>query len=93
MEDRRSPHRVTQRHLGESPTDGPPGATSDPSREDRSEPQPADRTPPPNAAIPAPDIPRGPSDLDLRERQRAWQKERARFEASRDSPPTERPSE
>jgi hypothetical protein len=80
VEEHRSAHRVTQRLLEPEPseeTDSPPP---------EEEPLP-DPSPPPEPA-PAPVFPRGPSDIELRKRQRAWFRERARYEASRPPPPS-----
>jgi hypothetical protein len=42
---------------------------------------------PVETALPLPVAPYGPCDVELRKRQRAWQQERARFEASKQHPP------
>ncbi len=82
MEERRSAHRVMQRHLGDPPEDPPPVRSEE-------SPETAERTPNPTAepATPQPVGPRGPSDTALRVRQQAWRRERARFEASKSARP------
>jgi hypothetical protein len=70
---------MTQRHLGDPPEDDPaPEAVEE-------HPAPALETvaPPAVPSAPALAVPHGPSDVELRKRQRAWQQERARFESSR----------
>jgi hypothetical protein len=80
MEERGSAHRMTQRHLGESPEDESP---EDRPSAEAPEAVPSTTGPAGTPVIPSPPGPRVPSDLELRKRQRAWQRERARFEASR----------
>ena len=79
MEDGRATHRVTQRQLGAPETEP-------------ASPDPLD-APPETAGSSAPDS-TGPatvvaSDAALRDRQRIWWRERARFEASRRRAPDE----
>jgi hypothetical protein len=83
MEERSGAHRMTQRLLVDPPQDGSP-VESDGIAE------PETGTPParPEEPVAAPTVPRGPSDTELRKRQRAWRGERARFEASRKRPPS-----
>jgi hypothetical protein len=77
VEARRGARRVTQHQLGEPAAD--PDA-SPPVPEGGSE---TTETPPPPEEGPTPPpTPLEPSDLALRERQRAWWHERARFEAA-----------
>ena len=72
MEERRSPHRVTQRLLDPEPGEDP-GSTS------LDEGSVGDPGPPTN--VPPPIVyPRGASDVELRKRQRAWFRERSRYE-------------
>jgi|HubBroStandDraft_1064217.scaffolds.fasta_scaffold1359398_1 hypothetical protein len=86
MEERSSPHRMTQRHLGDPPEDAPPPEVPEipqisqsPRKDEVVVPRvdPAGRAHPPE-----------PSETALRLRQRAWQEERARFEASKRRPAT-----
>jgi len=78
VEERSGAHRVTQRLLIDPDGERPPEGT------DRTE---APETPaaPLEEPTATPTVPRGPSDTELRKRQRAWRGERARFEASRKS--------
>lgn len=81
MEERGSAHRVTQRRLAGSPEEIAPDAERDPLHaSDAPSVSPAATVPP------APVTPRGPSDVELRKRQRAWREERARFERSKRDP-------
>ncbi len=82
MEESRGARRVTQRSL-------------EPPDTDRLDPAPAESTPPVRPAAPAgppAEILREPSDRALRERQRVWWRERARFEASRRGDRTDEPA-
>lgn len=78
MEERGRTNRITQRRLGD--------AAEDPSPEEiGSPPDPPQRAAlvPAEPVAPDPDVTRGPSDLELRKRQRVWRLERARFERAR----------
>lgn len=75
---------MTQRRL-DGPTDGaPPAEEASPTEGDTLPvPDPGSTAPVPAPIPSVPEPPRGPSDLLLRERQREWRVERARFEASK----------
>jgi hypothetical protein len=78
MEERSGARNVTQRRFDQ---------TAEPAESEKSTPE-----PPSEAAPPAPTlapIARDPSDLQLRERQTRWIKERLRFQAQEESSPTE----
>lgn len=78
MEERGGARRISQRMLDDPPAPGPTEELEGrPQSEDSPSEAISDETPP------APRGPRGPSDTELRKRQRAWQQERARFEASK----------
>ncbi len=83
MEERSGARRVTQQHLGDPPVESAPeDAPEAPLVEPTT--GPSDPAPLDPSSAPSP---RGPSDLELRERQRAWRVERARFERSQRRPP------
>ena len=76
MEERSGAHRVTQRLLDGLPAGEPSEPVESPPEADGADPgAPAQSSPPP------PELPRGPSDTLLRERQKAWRRERARYDA------------
>ena len=75
MADREVPRRVTQQQLEIAAPERVPEVLAVPL---------APPVPGPSAAIPS-SLPPAPSDLELRERQRRWLEERARFERARDS--------
>jgi hypothetical protein len=78
MEDRGGAHRVMQRRLEDPPVEATPEEVEEAPE------QSAGKTEPPRTVEPLTLPPsRGPSDSALRERQRAWQQERARFEANK----------
>jgi hypothetical protein len=88
MEERGGAHRVTQRRLGDAPVE--PTEEID---------APSPPIEPRLSTVPRPDpppvepvIPRGASDIELRERQAAWRRERARFERFRRETDSEAPS-
>jgi hypothetical protein len=91
MEERSGAHRLTQRHLGDTPEDTP--APEQPELSEIVRSLPKNEVVVPRVAPPGPTHPSEPSETALRQRQRAWQEERARFEASkRRLPPPEQPS-
>ena len=85
MEGRDGARRLTQRSL-----DGDPARAGPADEEMPREPETpsAGSNPPEPPTDPVPPL-RGPSDLELRKRQRAWFLERARFEAAMRSEPTD----
>ena len=78
MEERRGAHRLKQRHLGDPPKETPVADGSGSRQGPLQPPSPSLLTDPPVASAP-----RGPSDTQLRERQKAWRLERERFEESK----------
>jgi hypothetical protein len=81
LEERSGAHRVTQRMLEDQPPPADPVGPGVPI-------QPAHLGIEPEKTPSEPSPPRGQSDTELRKRQRAWRFERARFEASKVTPPT-----
>ena len=86
MEERSGAHRVIQRLLGDPPESlSAEGADKLPEPQSPAPEAPADARS--EEGVPSsPAIPRAPSDAELRLRQRAWRRERARFEASKPAP-------
>jgi len=76
MEGSGGPHRVKQRLLAD------PGEALPSTGERDATPAPAPPTPDPTAIVATPRAGE-PSDLELRRRQTAWRRERARFERSK----------
>jgi len=77
MEERRSARRVTQHQLGVEPDDATERTSDGPDAPPAS---------PPGTDPPTPPRSTDPSDTALRERQRVWWRERARFEAAKRRP-------